>query len=418
MREREGIVKVSPALLPPGGAGINKMPRLEKIEYKPTSVRKLFLEMKNLSGLMIDLAYSVALFDDKELAEEVLELEDHIDTLTYLLEMEIMVAARDAKDAEALVGVSKVSSAADKISDAAADITVIVTQNIGVHPIVREGFQKVEERLTRAKVKEESVIVNKQISELEVAAKKGVDIIAIRRNADWIIDPQDTEVIQREDVLIARGAPKGLREFKSVVEGETPKFGEIKTVKKYKKFDQMGERFVELKDTSELMLNLAYSSLLLNSKELAEDVQRLEEYMDKLHTDFELLVLSNRFKSEDGRAFLGLIRLGVVTEEIADAAAEIAEVVLRGIPPHPVLQLVIEEAEETVTYVKVVEDSPLVKKTLRKARIPEKTGMWIMAIKRGNKYILPRPHTTIESNDVLIASGYAEGEEDLKKLAY
>lgn len=187
--------------------------------------------------------------------------------------------------------------------------------------------------------------------------------------------------------------------------------------KRLKHFEEIVERFVELKDTSELMMDLAYSSLLLNSKELAEDVQRLEEHVDKLHTDFELLVLSSRFKPEEAKGFLGLIRLGVVTEKIADAAAEIAEVVLRGIEPHPVLKLAIEEAEETVTYVQVAENSPLADKTLREARIPEETGMWVLAIRRENKWISPKPQTKIKSGDVLIASGYAEGEEDLKKLA-
>ncbi|RLI18034.1 potassium channel protein, partial [Candidatus Bathyarchaeota archaeon] len=123
------------------------MPRFEKIEYHPTSVRELLLEMKNLSELMIDLAYSAALFNDRELAEDVLELENRVDVSSYLLEMEIMLAARDSKDAEALTGVSTVASAADKISDAAADIAAIVTQNIGIHPIVGEIFEKVEERL-------------------------------------------------------------------------------------------------------------------------------------------------------------------------------------------------------------------------------------------------------------------------------
>lgn len=187
--------------------------------------------------------------------------------------------------------------------------------------------------------------------------------------------------------------------------------------KSRKKFEEIVERFVELKDTSELMMDLAYSSLLLNSKELAEDVQELEEHVDKLHTDFELLVLSSGFKREEAKNFLGLIRLGVVTEKIADAAAEIAEVVLRGIKTHPVLKLAIEEAEETVTYVEVAENSLITNKTLRNARIPEETGMWVLAIIRRGKYIRPKPHTKIESGDVLIASGYAEGEEDLKKLA-
>ena len=184
-----------------------------------------------------------------------------------------------------------------------------------------------------------------------------------------------------------------------------------------KQFEEIVERFVELKNTSELMIDLAYSSLLLNSKELAEEVQRLEEYVDKLHTNFELLVLSSSFKKEEARGFLGLIRLGVVTEKIADAAAEIAEVVLRGIKPHPVLKLTIEEAEETVTYARVNEHSTLVNKNLREARIPEETGMWILAIRKGDKCIRPKPDSKIEAGDILIASGYAEGEEDLKKLA-
>ena len=195
------------------------MPRFEKIEYKPMTARELLLEMKNLSELMIDLAYSAALFNDKELAEDVIELESRIDTLAYLLDMEIMIAARDPADAEALIGVSTVAAATDKISDAAADIAAIVTHNISVHPIVGEIFGKVEERLMKATVKKDSVIAGKQIADLDLAARMGVDIIAIRRNRDWIIDPEDHEKINLGDILITRGAPIGIKEFKDLAEG-------------------------------------------------------------------------------------------------------------------------------------------------------------------------------------------------------
>jgi len=165
------------------------------------------------------------------------------------------------------------------------------------------------------------------------------------------------------------------------------------------------------------MVDLSYSSLLLNSRELAEEVQALEEHMDRLHTEFELLVLSSGFKPKESKDFLGLIRLGVVTEEIADAAAEIADVVLRGLEPHPVLKRVIKEAGETVARVQVSRDSSLVGKKLREAKIPEETGMWVLVIRRGKKWLRPRPETIIKAGDVLIASGYAEGEEDFKELA-
>ena len=369
--------------------------------------------MKNLSELMIDLAYSAALYNDRDLAEDVLALESRVDTLGYLLEIEIMVAARDAEDAEALIGVSTVAASTDKISDAAADIAAIVTRNIGIHPIVGEIFEKVEERLMKVTVKPNSEIINKQIGELDLAARMGVDILAIRRNNDWKLDPKKTEKVLEGDILITRGAPVGVEEFKDLAEGELASLEHEKRAK----FEQIVSKFVELKDTSELMMDLAYSALMLNSKELAEEVEQLEEHMDKMHTEFELLALSSEFKKEEASGFLGLIRLGVATEKIADAAADMAEVVLREIEPHPILTLAIKEAEETVTQACVTADSPLVGKTLKEARVSEETGMWVLVIKRNGTCLRPRADSRIKEGDVLVASGYAEGAEDLKKLA-
>jgi len=181
-------------------------------------------------------------------------------------------------------------------------------------------------------------------------------------------------------------------------------------------FEKICNDLVELKDTSETMMDLAYSALLLNSRALAEEVLMLEDMVDSLHTEFELLVLSKRGEAEEARGLLGLIRMGVVTERIADAAAEIAEVVLRGAGPHPVLRMVIEDAEETVERAVVSEGSPIVGKTLKEARIAEETGMWVLVIRSGNRWMRPKPSTTIQAGDVIIASGYADGEEDFLKF--
>jgi uncharacterized protein with PhoU and TrkA domain len=387
--------------------------QFEKVEYKPIPVRELLLEMKNISELMIDLAYSAALYNDKDLAEDVLALEVRVDNLAYLLEMEIMLATRDPKDAEQLIGVSTVAASADKISDAAGDIATIVTNNIGIHPIIGEIFEKVEERLTKVTVNPNSSLIEKQISELDLAASMGVDIIAIRRNHDWILNPNKKERVYQDDILITRGAPSGIEEFKDLAEGDLTTLDTENRVK----FEEIVSRFVELKDTSELMIDLAYSALMLNSKELAEEVERLEERMDDMHTHFELLALTSGFKKEEAAGFLGLIRLGMATEKIADAAAEMAEVVLRDIEPHPILQLTIKEAEETVTQACVTADSPLINKSLKEARVHDETGMWVLVIKRDERCVRPRPDTKIRDGDILIASGYAEGTNALKSLA-
>jgi uncharacterized protein with PhoU and TrkA domain len=188
----------------------------EKIEYKPISVREALTEMKDVSEIMIDLAYSAALFNSHELAEEVLELEKRVDYLAYIIDMNTMLAARDAEEAKHLTAVTTVAAATNKISDAAADIAAIVLKEIGIHPIVRKAFQQVEEQLARAIVEPNSILANKKLGDLELAAKIGVDVIAIRRRREWTIDPNEEQKIMKGDVLIARGAPHGIDALKEL----------------------------------------------------------------------------------------------------------------------------------------------------------------------------------------------------------
>jgi uncharacterized protein with PhoU and TrkA domain len=195
------------------------MIKVKKTEYRPAPVRETLIQMKDISELMIDLAYSAALFHNRELAEEVMELESKIDDLVYLLNMNLMLAARDKYDAETLAGVAKVGSLTNAISDAAADIASLVIHGIGVHPVVREVFQRAEEHLARVVLSEDSILAGKTVDDLDLAAEVGVDIIAIRRGMHWHINP-DKEILVPEDVLVARGTDDGLKTLAKAAQGE------------------------------------------------------------------------------------------------------------------------------------------------------------------------------------------------------
>ena len=195
------------------------MIKVKKTEYKPAPVRETLIQMKDISELMIDLAYSAALFNNRELAEEVMELEAKVDDLVYLLNMNLMLAARDRHDAETLAGVAKVGSLTNAISDAAADIASLVLHGIGVHPVVREVFQRAEEHLARVVLSENSIFVGKTVDDLDLAAEVGVDIMAIRRGMHWHINP-DKEILMPEDVLVARGTDEGLKTLVKAAQGE------------------------------------------------------------------------------------------------------------------------------------------------------------------------------------------------------
>lgn len=177
--------------------------------------------------------------------------------------------------------------------------------------------------------------------------------------------------------------------------------------------------FLDIKDNSELMVDLAYSSLLYNNKDLAEEVYDLEDAVDDMYKKVERESLKELKKgnlSVDDA--LTLIRLAGAGEMIADAAQEIADVELRDVELHPILKMSILESDEVFSRVKINSSSILCGKKLGEIKLASETGMFIIAIRRGNTWIYgPDKKTSLKSGDVIFARGPSDGEKHLKKLA-
>jgi len=198
------------------------------MEYKPVSVRELLTEMKNLSELMVDLAYSAVMFEDRQLAEEVVKLEQRVNEMIYQLLLHAAMAARGRGDAELASGVSQIAMAADRVSNAAADIAKTVLLGIPISPVVRRALRRSEETVAMAKVEEGSRLVGKTLGELSLETSMGVDVIAVRRGGRLFVDPEDDFKLSQGDRVIVRGSYPGVEEFKSLAMGrwEAGRLGE------------------------------------------------------------------------------------------------------------------------------------------------------------------------------------------------
>ena len=175
---------------------------------------------------------------------------------------------------------------------------------------------------------------------------------------------------------------------------------------------------VEIKDTSELMVDLAYSALLTNSVDIAEEVQKLERQMDDLRYEIEAMLLLSARTPDDAADMSGILHVAVAAENIADSAEDIADVVLRGIGDHPIYKKMLGEAEEQVVRTKVSPSSGLIGKTLGVLRVSSQTGCYIRAIRRGSGWIYnPRKGTTILAGDILIASGSESAVDALTEMS-
>src|SRR5918992_1200455 len=170
------------------------------------------------------------------------------------------------------------------------------------------------------------------------------------------------------------------------------------------------EFLAEIKDSSELMVDLAYAAVFFSDKDLAKEVGRLEERMfGHLHELRKLAILAAR-SPEDAEHMAGVLEIASAVEKIADAAEDIARVVASGLGILDDLKRDLRYADEIVSRIKVREGSTAVGRSLRDLALPVEIGMWVIATRRGGDWDLdPRADYVVAENDVLLVKGPEDG---------
>lgn len=389
----------------------------KKIEHCSQNMKELLVGMKDTSELMLDLAYSAVIYDDEDIAEEVIRLEDKMDTLEYHMKITAMQAARRIDEAHQLSGVLKAASAAENIANAAGDIANIVRLKMGIPTELKADIREAEETVTRVTIEPDSPVIGKTLGELKLEIETGMGVIAIRQGSSWIYDVEKDTTILAGDILFARGHDEGLPIFTELVTGKPFVKREYKPTEPIEDLERAVDIVVEMKNKSELSVGLAYSAVLFYNKELADEVEILEEEMDQMKYELQHWVLESARHVEDVDSLRGLLHLANASEFISDAAYEIADIVLRDIELHPIFMMAVRESDEVMTKINVDGCSPIVNMTLGELKLETETGMHVMAIKRGSRWIYrPGSRTKIKSDDILIARGSHEGETQLFEM--
>lgn len=402
-----------------------------EVGYEPRSVKRLLAEMKDIAELMIDLSYSAVLLDNDEIAEEVLDLEGEMDVLQLKTHMSLLMAARSTEDAEALAPVLGIVGATEKVSDATGDIAKIVLTDIGLPDAIRSALPEAVETLVRARVAPESRFANQTLGALNLETETGIRAIALRREGDWVLNPDRGTELEAEDVVLFRGPEEGIEGVYRTTTGESyhppdppePAIGDL---------GRAMDSVVLMKNMSELAVDLAYGAVLFDSDALAEEVMNLEAEVDALQSRFEAWTLRAAGKVDDPVSLRGLVHLARSTEVISDAALEISEGVLRGLGSHPVIEEAVSESDEVIVREHVAAGSDLDGTTLGGEMVKTETGMRVIAVRRADTgersendergdrdewVVSPGPDTELRAGNVLLAKGPRGAAERLRALA-
>jgi len=180
------------------------------------------LEIKDKSELMVDLAYSSLLYDNKTIAEEVYDLENLIDELYESLQRDTLEdVSKQALSVDSALTIIKLAKAGEEIADAAQEIVDVQLRDVELHPIIRMSLKESDEVLTRVLVKQESVLCGKTLGELKLGSETGMTVIAMRHKNRWLYGPNKKTMIDPEDILFAKGPEDAEKHLQELAEGTT-----------------------------------------------------------------------------------------------------------------------------------------------------------------------------------------------------
>jgi uncharacterized protein with PhoU and TrkA domain len=388
-------------------------------DHRPSNVKELLIELKDLSELTVDLAYAAVFFNDDKLAREVGRLEDEMNEHLRRLRIVAMLAARSSEDAEGMAGVLWIAGAIENIADAASDVARVISAKLGIPDELRPDLRHAAEMTARLRVPEQSPAAGRTLRELSLPTETGMWIMAIRSGPDWRFDPGPEDLVRGDDVLLVRGPEDGVPALRELIGLEPlPDDEEEPTAPVVlSELDRAVDLLVEMKDLAEAAVGLAYSSILFNDRALAAEVGALEARSDHLHDQLESWVLRAAPEARRPDELRGLLRLGAASEYVCDAARDMTWYVERGEPLHPVVQMALEETEETSVETIVQPGSPADGRSLQELKLETETGMFVLAVQRGSRWSYrPRESFVLHADDRLISIGPEEGEAELWAL--
>ena len=394
----------------------------KKFKYKPLSLKEIIREMKKNIDLMIDLAYSAIKFGSKELADEAYKMEQRIHELTFLLNFQIIQAhPRGLDGAKKLEPLVVMGYSIDKISDALSDIARVVYINKDIPYLIQliSDISYVPEPIVKIVVNKGCTFISQYRKDVHFRSKHGVDLIAIRRGDKWLFE-KDEKVLMG-DILIVKGEIQPIMDLKAICKDQELFSFDIEKHKRElnidlenpdicEKIEEIQRNYVLITDISESMIELALAALFFKNEEVAEDVLEMEELMDGLNIALEKDLLDLAQLVETPRDLTGIMRIVFSCELISDAAAHIAENIIKGFEPHAILQQAIRETSEIVVRETLSEDSYFKDKTYNELQDSRyKRGFHIIAMKREDKWIYRfKPDFIFEENDLLIGLGPLE----------
>lgn len=173
------------------------------------------------------------------------------------------------------------------------------------------------------------------------------------------------------------------------------------------------DNILQMKNISELMVDLAYSAVFLQDLNITNEVGKMLAKIKSLEEDTTKLLF--KIKESDEKRML-LLELIDYIKEISNAAYNIAGLSKSEDIPSIVPE-VLKDSDARVIIYTMQKNPRMVKRKVGELRIMSETGARIIAVKRKEKWSFSiDKNTKLLASDFIVAVGPAESEKKLINL--
>lgn len=166
------------------------------------NIKENLLSMKDMTELMLDLAYSAVFLKDKQIAARVREMHKEI---AMLEDSTLKMLFRVKEPEEDRMFIIDLTGSIKDVSNAAVHIAELAEGKV-THPIVKDILSESSRTVITSRISPKSPYANKTIEESRIRTNTRASIIGIKRDGSWLFRIDKSTKLLAGDEVIAVGS--------------------------------------------------------------------------------------------------------------------------------------------------------------------------------------------------------------------
>ncbi len=160
--------------------------------------------LRELALLSVDLAFTSALYNLRDVAREIVEIEERVDELAEHVSRQAIRRAIETGNEEQALVIVGIANALEQIADASVRIAEAVLSGMVAHEVLRSLSREADEWILYARW------VGPEMSVDQLEERFSVVPLGVKRGSEWHYAPDPDFRLMEGDMVILKGTPEAL----------------------------------------------------------------------------------------------------------------------------------------------------------------------------------------------------------------